>query len=129
MKLPSGATLKLNIVPFAEARELYQIVLEELKGIPISGKTELPALYKDLFCTGFASKRIEAALWVCFARMQYVDRRGALKIDDQTFEPIEARDDYMTACMEVGKFVIAPFVKSLYARYEQHFKEILGDLS
>lgn len=119
--LPSGAKLKIGLAPFAEAKALYQALLRELRVIPFSAKTDMAGLYKDLFCAGFASDEVEKALWVCFKRCQYCDKRGDLKIDDQTFEPVEAREDYLTACMEVAKENTLPFVKSLYAEYGQYF--------
>lgn len=123
VKLPSGAKLKITPAPFDDARALYQAVLKELKPISIAGKPDVE-LYKDLFCAGFASKEIEDALWVCFARVQYCDTRGDLKIDKDTFEPVKARDDYMQVCMEVAKENILPFVNSLYAEYGRFLAEM-----
>ncbi len=125
--LPSGAKLKIYPASFEIAKALYQAVLKEAKTIPFTGQTEMANVYKDLFCVGFSSKEIEAALWACFLKVQYCDSRGELKIDKDTFEPIEARGDYVTVCMEVAKENIAPFVKSLYAEYGELFKTILSD--
>lgn len=119
VKLPSGAVLKIGAAPFAVAKALYQAVLNELKAIQIDSKTQVASIYKDLFCVGFSSKEIEACLWECFKKCTYNDGRGDLRIDDQTFEPIERRDDYMQVCMEVAKENILPFGKSLYAEYQK----------
>lgn len=119
VKLPSGATLKIHPAPFKEAKALYMAILKEAKGIHIDSKTEMAEIYKNLFCTGFSSEDIERPLWVCLGRCQYDGGKGALKIDADTFEPLEARDDYMQVCMEVAKENILPFVKSLYAEYKR----------
>jgi hypothetical protein len=130
VKLPSGAILKVNPARFAESKALYQVVLEEGKGILINSKTEMASVYKDLFCIGFASQKIEACLWECFKHCSYNNgRTGDLKIDKDTFEPVEARDDYMTTCMEVAKENIHPFVKSLYVEYGHVLRTILSDLT
>jgi hypothetical protein len=104
-KLPSGAILKFNIAPFAEGKALYQAVLEEFRGLK---------LFKDLFCVALSSSKIEAALNKCIERALYND----LKIGKDTFEDVEARQDYIPLCFEIAKENIAPFAKSLYAEYK-----------
>lgn len=121
VKLPSGATLKVAPSPFAVSKALYQAVLRELKSVTVNSKSDMAELYKSIFCTGFASAEIEACLWECFKRCTYNDGRGGadLKIDQDTFEPLERRDDYMVVCTEVAKDNILPFVKSLFAGYKE----------
>ncbi len=119
IKLPSGAVLKVQPSPFAIAKDLYQTLLRELQAVPITAKTDMASLYKDLFCLGFASPAIEACIWACFARATYNVGQGDLKIDADTFEPAERRDDYMQVCMEVAKANVLPFAKSLYAEYQR----------
>lgn len=121
VKLPSGAELAIGLAPFAPAKELYQSILSEAKGIELNPSDEIDVnLWKDLLCVMLSSKKVEAALWECMKRSTY----NGLKIDDQTFEPAEAREDYLTACMEVAKDNVMPFMKSLYAKYSQ----VLGNL-
>jgi hypothetical protein len=123
-KLSSGAVLKITLAPFAEAKALYQACLEELRNLHVDPKEEVDVnLFKDLFCVGLSSKKIEAALWPCLKRATYND----LKIDDSTFEPVEARQDYVPVCFEVAKENIAPFAKSLYAEFS-HLQEIIRKL-
>ena len=118
IKLPSGAILKVSPAKFEDSKALYQSVLEELKMISFNSKTELGLIYKDLFCAGFSSKKIELCLWECMKKCTYNNgKTGDLKIDQDTFEPVSARDDYIKVCMEVAKENIDPFVKSLYAEY------------
>lgn len=127
VKLPSGATLKIALPPFEVSWALYQTILREAKTVAIVSKTEMASVYKDLFCIGFSSKEIERDLRECFKFCHYVDKRGELKIDKDTFEPVEARNDYMSVCMEVAKENVLPFVKSLYAEYGTFLTMIIND--
>jgi hypothetical protein len=114
-KLPSGAILKFNIAPFAEGKALYQAVLEEFRGLKLDPLAEIDVnLFKDLFCVALSSSKIEAALNKCIERALYND----LKIGKDTFEDVEARQDYIPLCFEIAKENIAPFAKSLYAEYK-----------
>lgn len=112
--LPSGAELKITPAPFVEAKALYQSFLAEMKSLKLDPKAEVDVnFWKDIACTALASKQIEQAIEVCMKRATY----KGLKIDGNTFEPIEARDDYFTVLFEVAKVNIQPFTKSLYAQY------------
>ena len=124
IQLPSGATLKIGTSPFEVSKALYMALLEEAKGLAFSTATERAQLFKDIFCMGFSSKRIEACLWKCFEKVQYCDERGDLKIDKDTFEPVKARGDYVAVCMAVAKENVAPFGNGLYAEYAGLFKTI-----
>lgn len=122
--LPSGAELKIALSPFGISKDLYQAVLREIKGMGLDSKTDVSALYKEIFCTGMASKDIEKCMWECFKRCTYNSGNGDLKIDEQTFEPSKAREDYMTVCIEVGKENILPFLKNLVSEFQRIFQEI-----
>lgn len=118
VQLKSGATLKLNLSPFAISKTLYQSILREARGISITNETDMASLYKDLFCIGMASPEVEKNLWECFKRCTYDNgSSGDLKITEDTFEPAEAREDYTQVCIEVAKANLLPFVKSLYAEF------------
>ncbi len=122
VKLPSGAVLKIAAAPFSDSKALYQAVLEEVKEIDFSSKTEISRVLKDFLCAGLSSKKIEDCLWVCLARCVYnagAPGSGDLKIDKDTFEPVAAREDYLTVCLEVAQENISPFAKSLYAAYQR----------
>lgn len=113
-KLPSGAVLKIGVIPFGDAKNLYQTLLEENKAVKLLSKDEVVNLIKDVFCHTFASKKVEAALLPCLQRCTY----NGVKIDiEKTFEPESARQDYMKVCALVGKHAIDPFLKSLYADF------------
>lgn len=119
--MPSGAKLEIAVAPFVPARALYQAVLDEAKSLKLDMTADVDGnLYKDLFCAALSSKKIEAALEECMKRSLY----NGQTITHDTWEPVKARDDYLTACFEVAKENIAPFMKSLYAQYSHIFRLI-----
>lgn len=121
IKMPSGAILKVQPAPFAAARTLYQAVLEEAKGLKFDPEAQVDVnFFKDLFCAGLASKKIEAALAECFKSALYND----LKITNDIFEPVEAREDYIMACFEVAQENIKPFTKNLLLQYATIFQKM-----
>jgi len=115
VKLPSGAILKLGHTPFEESLALNEAILKELKGLSFTTKTEMGSLYKDLVCIGFSSELIKSALWKCFSRCTYND----IKITPDSFESIDAREDYTTVAMEVTKHNVLPFVKAHSVEFSQ----------
>lgn len=122
--LQSGAKLKIDVAPFMDAKALYQAVLEELRTVEVDERSESQAdLIKNLFCASFTSKKIDQALAKCMERALY----NGLKITNETWEPVEARADYMLVCFEVAKENLAPFVKSLSAEFSAVFQTIIGD--
>lgn len=124
--LPSGATLEVSLSPFHIGRTMYQAVAEELKQMRVSDKDEIGAgFFKDLFCSALSSKKIEDAVWECMKRATY----NSLRITMDTFEPAEARQDYMMACYEVARVNIEPFTKSLSAQFAQALEKTRSVLS
>jgi len=119
--------LKIGVSPFEVSKALYQAILEEAKAVAFVSTTEMASVYKDIFCVGLSSKKIEACLWECFKKCIYNSGKGDLKIDKDTFEPVEARSDYVAVCIAVAKENIDPFVKGLYAEYSQFFEMIGSD--
>jgi len=114
--LPSGATLKVQLSPLIDAKALLSAVLEESKNLKIESQTDIDlGLLKDIVCAGFSSPKIDKALTACMKRALYND----LKIDDKTFEPEDARQDYLIVCFEVAKANLLPFMKSLSAKFGQ----------
>lgn len=115
IKLPSGAELEVWVSPFEKSKALYQALLEEVKEMKLDPNASVDVnFYKDLFCMGFSSKKVEACLSACFEKATYNGKR----ISSDTFEPVAARQDYLEACFEVAQENVAPFMKSLYAKYE-----------
>lgn len=126
IKLPSGAILKIALPPFDVSKALMQAVTEEAKGMKLNAESDLAQIYKDVFCFGVSSRSIEAALWECMKKCTYNAGAADMKITKETFEPENARQDYLTVCVEVAKANIGPFVKSLYAEYAVALKKILS---
>ncbi len=121
INLPSGAKLLLVAAPFADAKDLYQAMLREVKGMKLDPREEIDVnFFKDIFCAGFSSKEIEQCLWKCFTRC-LIDNS---KITTDTFEPVDKRDDYFMVCFEIAKVNIMPFTKSLYAQYAHIFQQL-----
>lgn len=111
--LPSGNKLVIGVPPFAVSKALFQAVCEEAKGVKVEDAAQVENIIKDLMCVGLSSKKIEACLSKCFERVLY----NGLKMDENTFEPVENRADYLQVCYEVAKENILPFTKSLYAEF------------
>lgn len=121
VKLPSGAVLQITLPPFADSKELYQTVVGEFQRLGVSSEDEMDVnLWKNVFCTFVSSKKVEVALQPCLARATY----NGLKIDVDTFEPVEARGDYLFVCYEVAMESVHPFAKSLYAKFETILKKL-----
>lgn len=117
VELPSGAIMKIQVAPFKDAKNLYQVLLREFKALEFTAKTDHEVLFKNLFCAAFSSVAVEKALWECFKSCTYNTGNGEKKMSEDTFEPVEARDDFTLACWEVGQENIAPFWKSLWREY------------
>jgi hypothetical protein len=124
--LPSGAVLKVAPAPFAVSKNLWQALLREIRGVAMQGSLDVGSFLKDFFCVGFSSLEVEAALNECLKRCTYDGGKGDLKIDDHTFEPVSARQDYVQVSLEVAKENIAPFAKSLFAEYRTNLATMVG---
>jgi len=120
--LPSGAVLKVTCAPFATSKALYQAILKELR---MARGDTITDIGKEIFCLGFSSLEVEACLWECFKRCSYNASAGPgagadLKIDKDTFELVERREDYFKVCAEVVKENVLPFAKNLYAEFQNY---------
>lgn len=113
--LPSGAILKVGLAPFADAKALFQVAMNEMRGIQISSKGEVANLIKDLVLAGFSSPYVDAALTKCMEKCLYNDAR----ITKDTFEAVEARGDYLAVIEAVATENLAPFLKPLFARFKE----------
>lgn len=127
IQMPSGAILKVGPAKFSEAKALYQAVLGEAKNLNVTSKTEIAVLVKDVLCSAYTSPVIDKALWDCFKYCIYGDKN--LKIDQDTFEPVENREDYMLVCMEVAEENLRPFSKSLTSVLQRVSATVLKNLA
>lgn len=120
--LQSGAVLKITESPFPLAKALYQACLSELKTLKMDANADIDVnLIKDLFCAGFSSPAIDKALSECLKRCTY----NGTKITEETFEPLDARGDYVTVLWEVALANLLPFTSSL-SRQLSRIKAMFG---
>lgn len=115
--LKSGAILEIQLSPFAEAMRLFKTIANELKAVDIHldgltidkiKGTDINGL-KNGILQLLGSDALEAAVRTCQARCLY----NGEKINGQTFEKPEARQDYLPVAWEVVKFNMAPFFAGL----------------
>lgn len=121
--LPSGAKLEITVSDFETSKALYQALLEEMKSVPINMDSAEDTL-KNILCSGLSSKKIERCMTECMGRATY----NGLKISSETWEPIEARSDYILVCVEVSRDNVLPFTKSLFAQYADLFAKLKSTL-
>jgi len=124
--LPSGKLLQINVAPFLDSKALYQAFLEEVKFLEVKGTDQIDFnLLKQLVCVSLSSKKIELALEKCLVRALYDGRI----ISSSTWESVDARGDYIQACVEVAKENVLPFLKSLMQGLGPLLETIIGDLA
>lgn len=124
VKLRDGVILNITVAPFSDSKALYQALLSEFETIDIKSAQEIAAALKDVFCRGFSSTRIEACIWKCIERCSLKRGDTSERITMDTFEPVEMRELYIKVCFEVAKENVSPFMKSLYAEFQQFFQTI-----
>ena len=118
--LPSGAELTVNIAPFKDAKALFQALLKEWKDMG----PDLPSNLGKMFSSAFSSLEVEKALWPCLTRCLY----NGEKITPDVFEPDEARQDFIPACLEAVSDDITPFTKGLFSESKIPSLTATGDL-
>jgi hypothetical protein len=115
--LKSGATLDIQLAPFAEAMRLFKTIANELKSadVQLDGLsmekikgTDINGI-KNAVLQLLGSDAIEASVRTCMVRCLY----NGTKITPQTFEPNDARQDYLPVAWEVVKFNMGPFFAGL----------------
>lgn len=119
LTLESGAKLDLGMAPFATGMKLFKTVANELKLVNFELGLEDMNLrrladkdintFKNAILQLAGSDALEAALFACMERCLY----NGVKIDRKTFEPEDARADYLPVAWEVMKYNLAPFFKNL----------------
>ncbi len=126
MKLLSGKELTTHPADFEVAKALYMTLMEEARGLKIDGKDDINAnLLKDVLCTALSSKKVEAAVWKCMEKCLY---EGS-KITKETFEPVEARADYLEILLEVALENVTPFTKTLTQKFSALWEKLQSSLA
>lgn len=128
IKLPSGAVLKIHETPFEVSLALKESVMEELQKVSFKSGVDITDAIKDLYCISYSSPRIKQALAECLKRHTYNNGTGDLKIDNKTFQPVQARQDYETVCLEVTKAEISPFGKEGFVKFAHLAGEMITSL-
>ncbi len=114
--LPSGANLKMNPAPFKDAHALFQSFLifqsamKDFYPVEVLEEQDQKKAVRALVPWSLSSPAVHAALTACFKRCLYRD----LPINEKTFEPVEARGDFIEVCTEVAAENLNPFMKGLW---------------
>lgn len=112
--LKSGRSLEITPAPFADAKEIYQVLAEELKTVDMDEEKEIDVNFlKGVFLSCIGSKKLEAAIWKVLPRCKY----NGHKITPDTFEEVESREDYFEICWLASKENVSPFTKTLMQEY------------
>lgn len=117
IQLKSGASLAVNIAPFAIGNKLMKTVARELSHVDfnlnLKSFDELSDqdinVLKNVVFQLLASDAIEAAVMECMRKCLYNDQR----ITPETFESEIARPDYLPTVWEVMKANLRPFFAGL----------------
>lgn len=117
IQLKSGATLAVSIAPFTAGNRLMKAVARELSSVDfnldLKSFDELSDkdinVLKNVAFQILQSDTIEAALLDCMKKCLYNGER----ITEKTFEPEEARPDYLPVAWEVMKANLRPFFSGL----------------
>lgn len=138
--LPSGASLELKDPPFESSMKLLTVVANEAKLLTTGLKVDinfasdpqalarllaqdLPIdLIKNAVCQLVASESVRAAMLECMGRCLYNGQSATLA----SFEPRNARQDYLLAAWEVMKFNLLPFFAGLTSRSSTNEKPTGG---
>lgn len=121
IKLESGATLKISVAPFLDAKALFDSCMEELKSVDVSSERDMASVIKDIACVALSSKKIEKAIMKCAERATY----NGLRISFETFEDVSARRDYLEVIQKIAEKNLEPFTSALAAR----LSDLMGRLS
>jgi len=123
VNLPSGAILELDLLSFADAWEVTQLLTAELEKINVDLKsidfsnvqaTDIVNL-KGPICAVLSNKQITAIANACFKKCIY----NGLRIDANTFEKKEARADYLPVVFHALRANVTPFFANLLSFLEK----------
>lgn len=135
--LASGNVLLLQMATFTVANRLLKAIANELKTVKVGDALNLSAgmsveklhqmdlpvdALKDLVCQMLASDGVEAALRECMKGCQY----NGEAIGKDTFEPEEARQDYLPTAWEVIRLNLVPFFSGLSLKLSTAKPEATG---
>lgn len=121
VKLKSGRVLRLGLAPFRDSKALFDAICLEVKGNSLDPRMEVDINFiKDTAMGLIASEKVFGCIQVCMAKCLYNGQR----IDEQTFESVEGREDFLEICMHVTKENVLPFMKNLSSKFAPLMKEL-----
>lgn len=122
--LKSGRELVLTIADFKAGNKLRKVIATELRGVDLKidkldpnmdisklGRDGLNTM-KDIICQLLASDAVENCFFECAARCTI----AGVAIRRDSFEPEDARPDFLPAAQEVIIFNLKPFFANLDLR-------------
>lgn len=115
--LKSGAVLVVNMAPFSASNKLLKVVMRELKTVDLELEnldlakiaTQDINTLKNAICQLLASDALEQSVFECMAKCTY----NGSRVVKETFEPEDARGDYLPCAWEVIKANLRPFFSGL----------------
>lgn len=115
--LKSGAILAVQIAPFSSGSKLLKTILRDLKDVDIQLEnldlTQIAGqdinTFKNAICQLLGSDALELVVFECMGRCTY----NGIRIVRDTFEPENARQDYLPVAWEVIKVNLRPFFSGL----------------
>lgn len=116
----TGAEVKIEVADFITSMTLKKAVVEAVKESKIDiANIDLENLkvgaidsILQVILTADCSDKVNEAIFKCLARCKYNGER----ISKDTFEPIEAREDYYEIVIACLKENLAPFFKPLFLK-------------
>jgi hypothetical protein len=121
--LETGSILDITLLPFWEAWEISRVVINELKKLDVEDFKGIDFEHinvndmlnlKTPLCSILASKELIEASKTCFKKCTY----NGLRINDDTFENKEARQDFIIVCYHAIWENISPFFGSLASLFK-----------
>lgn len=121
----SGAKVKINVADFEDAQNLKFAIQKALKSENIELKNLGDILSSDVWPLAKialavdCSKEVNDAIWPCLVRCSY----NSEKITKQTFEPVNARQDYYEIVASCVKENVGPLFGGVSAVLKKLFSK------
>lgn len=112
----NGSKADIKVLPFEQAMNLKNIFLKSISDSNLSPNEPLVKLYAHIDSLPEFNK----VVMNCLERCLYDGK----KITIDTFEPIEARENYYEIVLELLKVNITPFFKGLASRLQALSEEM-----
>lgn len=124
-----GTEVKINVADFITSMKLKKAVVEAVKesGIDVASidldNLKMGAIESiiQIILTADCSDKVEEAIFKCLVRCTY----NGEKITKDTFEPVEAREDYYEIVIACLKENLAPFFGPLFLKFSELQEKII----